>query len=429
MLIVPSIRRNHLALATSLAALIYLFRRLRSLRKKRPSQFNQKFLRQLFRLVQILIPRLKSDSFALLVTHLGTLISRTFLSIYFARLDGAIVKSLVQRNPKDFLRTISIFILVAIPASFVNSFIRFAESKLALAFRSKLIEHAYRAYFRVSFSFISTYRHCCWFAFSHWKNQTFYRVSNLDNRLLTPDQNLTDDIETFTSTLTHLLSHLTKPFFDVALISGTLISMARKRRHSRGLTGKIKFSISNWIRCFSVDRRVEVPILSFIVVLVTFWSLRKLSPRFGQLVSEEARRRGLLRFAHTRIIANAEEIAFFDGHHVTWFFFSIDWLFSYTRSNIPFSRSNNPGSGSSTINYAHKLIWSSEKSFGLLWQNNFSWNIFGIQVEFFLFCNYLFHANESRSVQLQLECFLSLFHFLLMMGQSKLTVETRMLTN
>jgi len=52
------------------------------------------------------------------------------------------------------------------------------------------------------------------------------------------------------------------------------------------------------------------------LVFITFWALRKLSPRFGKLVSEETRKRGLLRFAHTRIIANAEEIAFFDGHEV-----------------------------------------------------------------------------------------------------------------
>lgn len=113
---------------------------------------NKQFFHQLRVLVRILIPSLRSDSFLLLVTHLTTLLTRTFLSIYIAHLDGAIVKSLVQRNPRDFLRSISIFLAVAVPASFINSFIRFAESKLGLAFRTRLTRHAYDAYFRVSAS-------------------------------------------------------------------------------------------------------------------------------------------------------------------------------------------------------------------------------------------------------------------------------------
>ena len=113
---------------------------------------NKQFFHQLRVLVRILVPGFRSDSFLLLVTHLTTLLTRTFLSVYIAHLDGAIVKSLVQRNPRDFLRSICIFLAVAVPASFINSFIRFAESKLGLAFRTRLTRHAYEAYFRVSAS-------------------------------------------------------------------------------------------------------------------------------------------------------------------------------------------------------------------------------------------------------------------------------------
>ncbi|CAF1062041.1 unnamed protein product [Adineta steineri] len=236
---------------------------------------NKRFLNQLLVIIRIFNPRFGSDAFFLLITHVTTLISRTFLSIYIARLEGAIVKSLVQRNLRDFIRTICIFLTVAVPSSFINSLIRYTESKLALAFRTKLTRYAYDSYFR---------------------NQTYFRVSNLDSRLLTPDQNLTDDIETFASTLTHLFSQLTKPFLDVAIITWTLVRMVQQKKTARGLR--------------------EVPILTIMVIFLTFWALRKLSPRFGRLVSEEAKRRGLLRFAHTRIIANAEEIAFFDGHEV-----------------------------------------------------------------------------------------------------------------
>ncbi|CAF0996097.1 unnamed protein product [Adineta steineri] len=309
-------RRAKILLATSSFALIaYLIRRYRRyilLKKRRTltnsreqtttnvtpltrKTLNKRFFHQIRILIRILIPRIRSDSFLLLIVHLTTLISRTFLSIYIAHLDGAIVKSLVQRNPRNFLRAISIFVSVAIPASFINSLIRFAESKLSLAFRSKLTRHAYDAYFR---------------------NQTYYRVSTLDSRLLTPDQNLTDDIETFTSTLTHLFSHLTKPFFDIAVISWSLVSMVRQRKNARGLK--------------------EVPGMILIVIIITFMALRRLSPRFGKLVSEEARRRGILRFAHTRVIANAEEIAFFDGHEVekNWILKLYDQLREQTNSII-----------------------------------------------------------------------------------------------
>lgn len=166
-------RAKLLLLSSSFGLIIYLIRRYRryAILKKRQAlasrqeqtlantngippttkkTVNKQFFHQIRVLLRIIIPSVRSDSFLLLVTHLTTLITRTFLSIYLAHIDGAVVKSLVQRNPRDFIRAISIFLAVAVPSSFVNSFIRFAEAKLALALRSKLTRHAYEAYFRVS---------------------------------------------------------------------------------------------------------------------------------------------------------------------------------------------------------------------------------------------------------------------------------------
>lgn len=144
---------------------------------------------------------------------------------------------------------------------------------MLLSCRTRLVEHAYTKYFT---------------------NQTYYKVSNLDGRIENADHRLTDDISTFASSIAHLYSHLTKPCFDLMLIG---IALARSSH-------KMKANIVNG------------PLLGFFVISTTAHIMRIVSPKFGQLVSEEANRNGYLRHIHSRIITNAEEIAFYGGHKV-----------------------------------------------------------------------------------------------------------------
>ena len=59
---------------------------------------NDAFYKQLRQLLRIIIPGVWTKECALLALHTASLVSRTFLSVYVAQLDGYIVKAIVQRD-------------------------------------------------------------------------------------------------------------------------------------------------------------------------------------------------------------------------------------------------------------------------------------------------------------------------------------------
>ena len=241
--------------------------------KPKSPTFDKDFVDQIFKLVKIILPGIWSKEFGLLTIHSIALITRTFLSIYVATLDGRIVRSIVQRDIGRFLFYLGKWIAVAVPATFVNSLLRYLERKLGLSFRSRLVKHAYQLYF---------------------KHQTYYKVGNLDSRLTNADECLTEDLRLFSDSVAHLYSHLTKPLLDIVLIILTLNRIAQKRG-------------SSWVYPVSI---------ATVVTFLTGETLKACSPKFGKLAAEESQRRGYLRYIHSRIITNSEEIAFYGGHKV-----------------------------------------------------------------------------------------------------------------
>lgn len=96
---------------------------------------NLEFVMQLKKLVEIMIPTWLCKETGLLGVHTLCLISRTFLSIYVASMEGAIVKYIVRKDVRNFAWMLIKWFGIAIPATFINSMIRYLENKLALAFR------------------------------------------------------------------------------------------------------------------------------------------------------------------------------------------------------------------------------------------------------------------------------------------------------
>lgn len=108
---------------------------------------NQEFLLQLEKLIRIMIPRFWCSEVGLLSVHTLALFTRTFLSIYVASMEGQIVKFIVRRDIWNFSIMLLKWLGVAVPATFINSMIRYLENKLALAFRS-----VFYLYFQINYS-------------------------------------------------------------------------------------------------------------------------------------------------------------------------------------------------------------------------------------------------------------------------------------
>ncbi|CAG0917181.1 unnamed protein product [Notodromas monacha] len=241
--------------------------------RSRKYVIDRELFRQFKYILPIILPRLFCSGSGLLTLQSITLIARTFLSIYVASLEGRVVKFIVRKDVVGFFRLLLLWLGVAVPATFVNSSIRFLENELALNFRTRLVNHAYEKYFQ---------------------DQTFYRVSNLDGRIANADHCLTDDVSEFSQAVARLYSQITKPLLDIFIITVSLIQMGRKRGGSL----------------------IVSPVIACACVLITGQILKLLSPRFGKLAAKGAALKASLRNSHTSVITNAEEIAFYSGHKV-----------------------------------------------------------------------------------------------------------------
>lgn len=151
-------------------------------------------------------------------------------------------------------------------ASYTNAAIKFLQSKVSIAFRTRLTRYIHDLYLN--------------------DNLNYYKLLNLDGSIgQGADQFICNDLTLFTASAASLYSSIGKPLVDLCVFNYQLfLSLG-----PLALTGLL----ANYI--------------------VTATALRRLSPPFGKLKAVEGRREGDFRGLHARLIANAEEIAFYGG--------------------------------------------------------------------------------------------------------------------
>lgn len=104
-------------------------------RQKLSFGLDRDFFRRLMVLLKIMVPGWRTREMGLLTCATLTLLARTFLSVYVAELEGQIVKRIVLRDVHGFGLMLARWFAIALPATFVNSAIRYLEGRLALSFR------------------------------------------------------------------------------------------------------------------------------------------------------------------------------------------------------------------------------------------------------------------------------------------------------
>ncbi|KAK1072944.1 ATP-binding cassette long-chain fatty acid transporter pxa1 [Friedmanniomyces endolithicus] len=227
---------------------------------------NMAFLYQFGALMRIMIPRASSKESGLLLTHAVFLLLRTYLSLVVARMDGEIVRDLVAGKGRAFLLGIGKWLSIGAISSYTNSMIKFLQSKISIAFRTRLTRYIHDLYLNNSLA--------------------YYKLHNLDGGVgHGADQFITQDLTLFCDSAASLYSSLGKPLVDLVTFN------------------------------FQLYQSLGPLALSALLInyFATATLLRKLSPPFGKMKAVEGRKEGEFRAMHARLIANAEEVAFYAG--------------------------------------------------------------------------------------------------------------------
>lgn len=232
---------------------------------KKKAQVNGEFFKSLRGILNILVPGVWTPEAGFLTLVAATLITRSVCDIWMIHNGTLIEGSIISKDMNGFLKYL-VELMLAMPAiSLVNNVLKYGLNELKLRFRTRLSTHLYERYLR---------------------GFTYYKMSNLDNRISNADQLLTQDVEKFCDSVVELYSNISKPILDILIYVQKL---------TQAIGG-------------------QAPGVMILYLLLSGTLLTHLRRPISRLTVTEQRLEGDFRYVNSRLITNSEEVAFYQGN-------------------------------------------------------------------------------------------------------------------
>ncbi|XP_056645405.1 ATP-binding cassette sub-family D member 3 [Diorhabda sublineata] len=235
------------------------------LETKIKAQIDRKFFVQLGQLFKIAVPGWTSHESGLFFLIAASLISRSICDLWLISHGTKIESAIIAMDPELFRKRL-LYYFTAIPIiSVVNNVLKYSIGALKIQLRTNMTRHLYEEYL---------------------KNYTYYRITNLDNRISNADQLLTTDIDKFCEGITDLYCNTAKPLLDIGI----------------------------YVYKLSTTLGGSTPSIMLGYLLVSGVLLTNLRKPTARLTAVEQKLEGEFRHINSRLITHSEEVAFYNGN-------------------------------------------------------------------------------------------------------------------
>jgi ATP-binding cassette subfamily D (ALD) protein 3 len=229
------------------------------------AQVDKQFLKQVVHLLKIIVPGWTSPEAGFLFLVAVSLVARSVCDLWMINNGTKIESAIVSMDKQLFKKRLMNFLLALPIISVVNNILKYSIGELKIRLRTNMTRRLYEDYL---------------------KKFTYYRMSNLDNRIVNADQLLTTDVDKFCESVSDLYCNTAKPLLDIGIYVYKLSST---------LGG-------------------GTPALMLGYLFVSGALLTHLRKPTARLTAGEQKLEGEFRHINARLITHSEEIAFYNGN-------------------------------------------------------------------------------------------------------------------